>query len=407
MADRVPVLLDASHRAEPNRTWTGRGDVVKKTSWSLLRSQLEPRLELELRVCIEVLWVLPAPGASLPSVLLPSNVMVRVDGTVSFESTLAQDLEQFAHYLAPELKPSDAAPWPPQATLAAAIYAVGALLFEAISGKSFTSALDVEREIRYGRARAAATGLAKDIAEIRLLEIAAKATRSIPELRWATPEAFSRELGRAAGHCMATREDLARQVASLLAPKQADFPSLPVGTLPFASRIKTLRGIAVDLSRYPTPPTPTPPKASAEVSDQLELAVVNSIHPQAELPWSAARRNQKLALAGLVATMLVALPLAFIGVLGWNAPVPTPQPKSATALHRQRPAPDATAASVLQPAEVLFSESTDATAPPCAAPKRETENGGALESNAERDKQRAVAKPIPPRHERRIPDYGI
>jgi hypothetical protein len=407
MANRGSV--DSTRAIEPNPVWTGRGEVVKKISWSQLRSRLEPPLELELRVCIELLWVMPAPGAPLPAALLasnvlhPSNVMVGVDGTVSLESTPPRRARESARYIAPELRPDASAPGPPKAMLASAIYAVGALLFEAVSRKSFASSEEVEREIRYGRARAAATGLAQDVAEIKLLEIAAKATCSTPELRWPTPEAFSRELDRVAGHRMATREGLARVVASLLAPEQTVSRPPPPVAVTIASRIKTLRGMAVDASRYSARS-----RAIAHHPDQAELAVANSIHPQAELHSSLGRRNQRLALAGLVATLLVALPLAFMGVFSWTAPAHIVAPKSAPTPNAQRAAPGdkAARARVAPPPEVLFSGPTEATAAPCATPTREADEGS-LESKVTRDKPRPLAKPSPPRTEHRIPDYGI
>lgn len=386
---------------------------MKKISWSLLRSRLEPPLELELRVCIELLWVLPSPGAPLPATflpnapLLPSNVLVGVDGTVSLESALslesAREAQSSTRYRAPELSSGGSASKSAQAMLASAIYAVGALLFEAVSGKAFVSSQEIEREIRYARARAAATGLADDIAEIELLEIAAKATRAIPELRWPSPEAFSRALDRAAAHRMATREALARVVSSLLAPDQATLPPPPPSApSSIPSRIKTLRGIAIDSNWSPRW---LAPKRNEE--EATEAATGRCIHPMVELQTSFGRRNQRLALAGLIVTMVVALPLAFMGVSSWSAPAHTTNAKGAPLLEAQRPAPRSTAASVSSPPKVLFSEPVDAASAPCVIPRQGANGGGALESRAPRDQPRPLAKPTPHRTERRIPDYGI
>jgi len=247
--------------------------VVERIAWSLVRSRLKSELATELRICIEVLWALPGPETPFDVVLLPSNVFVGGDGSVELRLPHPGDQRYFRRYLAPELgagKP---------ATLVSAIYSLGALLFEAVSGSRFESCESVERELGYLAARAQATGLSRDVTDSQLLGVVLKATRVRPEQRWATAESFSRELDRVARHRTATREELAWLVKRWVrrssragvrpgldptAWDRADV--LPLPFVPFLGEAKaspggalgplrstTLRGFSLDLTSYPPP----------------------------------------------------------------------------------------------------------------------------------------------------------
>lgn len=178
---------------------------MERIAWALIRYRLRSELAIELRICIETLWALPAPGTPFASVVLPSSVLVGLDGTVELGVPYPADQRDSRRYLAPELAREPA-------TVASAIYAVGALLFEAVSGSPFESSEAALREVGYLAARAQATGLRPDASDLRLLEIAARATHQNPEERWATPELFSRELDSAAGQRIAARAALAEAV---------------------------------------------------------------------------------------------------------------------------------------------------------------------------------------------------
>src|SRR5690606_36774912 len=150
-------------------------------------------------------------------------------------------------------------------------------------------------------------------------------------------------------HRMATREALARVVSSLLAPDQATLPPPPPSApSSIPSRSKTLRGIAID-SNWST--RWLAPKRNEE--EATEAATGSCIHPMVELQTSFGRRNQRLALAGLIVAMVVALPLAFMRVSSLRAPAHRTIAKGAPLLEAQRPAPRSTAASVSSPPKLL------------------------------------------------------
>lgn len=299
---------------------------MKRFSWSQVRSRLEPELGVELRLCLELLWVMPPPDAAGPMTLLPSNVLVGTDGTVQLGPSSPEDFLAQTRYVAPELGAAGG-------TLASAIYAVGAMLYEAVSGLRFESAEAVAREVRTRRTRAVATGAQHDSLEIRLLDMALRATQPGRHPRWATPESFSRELGRVARGRIATREQLAQLIVEFgdeqqppsrsgavasktpkpQSPKRPSataysettprievfvsskrrFPAVEVtGPLRpsddrafgsstrhtvFASTadpspFKTLRGFSLDLSQYPgksLPQTETPPSSSSAAADEV------------------------------------------------------------------------------------------------------------------------------------------
>lgn len=198
---------------------------MERISWSQVRSRFEPELSLELRLCLELLWVMPPPEAGVPLTLLPSNVLVGTDGTVLLGPTSPEDFVKQTRYVAPELSTTGGA-------LASAIYAVGAMLYEAVSGLRFESSEAVGREVRSRRARAVAMGTEYDAVEIELLELALKATQPARHPRWATPESFSRELGHVAGDRTATREQLAEFIAELTREHPVSGSAPPAGETP-------------------------------------------------------------------------------------------------------------------------------------------------------------------------------
>lgn len=181
---------------------------VTKLAWSLVRSESKPSLDLELRLGIETLWALPLPGTQWNAALLPSNVLVGSDGSVTIGAANTDGSGAFERYLPPEVR--DGAGW----NLLSAIYSVGVLLFEASTGQTFESQRALQAAL--SKHRAAAQTAASDRWLVPLLEILAKATHEAPQARWQTPEAFSRELARVAAHRIATRDELGMRVARLV-----------------------------------------------------------------------------------------------------------------------------------------------------------------------------------------------
>jgi len=300
---------------------------VERIAWALLRRQLESGLALELRLCIETLWVLPGPDTPFRVTLLPSSVLVGVDGTVELGVPDPADQRYFQRYLAPELVRGEAP------TLSSATYTIGALLFEAVSGAPFRSSECVDRELGYLAARAQATGLGPDAADTQLLQIAARATRANPGERWATPEAFSRELDRSARHRTATREALAERARRclrrrgpsrahavpklanelLVPPTPHDHQALkPASPRSDALRTTTMRGFSLDLSSYPpprshgAPAVEVPPAPTAPASGVRPASVVG--RPRGD--------SRPIA---LITALLVAIPLVAMTLWNWRA----------------------------------------------------------------------------------------
>jgi len=308
--------------------------VVERIAWSLIRSRLKSGLATELRVCLEALWALPGPETPFDVVLLPSNVFVGVDGTVELRVPHPGDQRYFRRYLAPELEAGQSA------TLVSAIYSVGALLFEAVSGSRFETTASVERELAYLAARAQATGLGRDVTECEILEVVLKATRARPEQRWATAESFSRELDRVGRHRTATREDLAWLVKRWVrrSGRAGVRPgldptawngagALPLPFVPFDGEKKrspvgargplrntTLRGFTLDLTSYPPPrPSVEPAFASTDAAHTAcPPSGVRLIRNTTGLPPE--RRS-----AALITALVVAIPLVGMTLWNWRA----------------------------------------------------------------------------------------
>lgn len=333
---------------------------MERIAWALIRCQLESELAVELRICIETLWALPAPNTPFEVALLPSSVLVGIDGTVELGVPYPADQRYFHRYLAPELTRAETP------TVVSAVYAVGALLFEAVSGRPFESSEGVERELGYLASRAQATSLPPDAVEMRLLELAVRATRGRAEERWATPEVFTREIDRVAGHRTATREELAglvhgwvrRRRSRVRTPNVAEWrkasvfpaPSVPRdgnatglrrrlassrnGTLA-ERRTATLRGYTLDLSSYPPPrpaaqlehdaaavrtgPAVTAPDAPASFeAEQIAPATpepASGMRPAA----NAVRRPTDTRAAALITALVVAIPLLGMTLWNWRA----------------------------------------------------------------------------------------
>lgn len=370
---------------------------MERIAWSLIRSRLKSELATELRICLEALWALPGPETPFDVVLLPSNVFVGADGTAELRVPHSADQRYFRRYLAPELalgKP---------ATVASAIYSVGALLFEAISGSPFEASASVEREAGYLAARAEATGLSRDLTDTQLLEVVLKATRARPEERWATAESFSRELDRVARHRTATREDLVwlvkrwlrrssrAGVRSGLDPTEWSRAGvLPLPFVPFeaeatgrnakaraASRVDmlgrlrstTLRGFSLDLTSYP-PPRPLlelaapalatrrfvpaslydVPSVDAESAFASDAAQTTCPPSGVHVTGSASGLPGDRRSAALITALVVAIPLVGITLWNWRA---SPQAASRSAppvaQQVQAASPEPSAQGTLQP----------------------------------------------------------
>jgi len=354
------------------------GSFVERIAWTQIRSQLESGLALELRLCLETLWALPGPDTPFAVTLLPSSVLVGPDGTVELGVPDPADQRYFRRYLAPELVRGEAA------TLSSATYAVGALLFEAVSGAPFRSSDCVELELGYRAARAQATGLGPDAADTGLLQIAARATQPNPDERWATPEAFSRELDRSARHRTASREELARRVHRCLRrrgpsrahtdPKLASELVMPFTTLDGqtvtrertatvpradALRTTTLRGFSLDLSSYPPP---RPQSAPAVAPDPTPAAPEGRVRPST----STVRRAAEGRPVALITALVVAVPLVAMTLWNWRSSARAAARNAPTA-HEPLPVAPNQGALGLHPALALPAPRPIAAAPPSSA----------------------------------------
>jgi len=167
----------------------------------------QPDLRLQLRVIVELLELLPRANASARLTVLPSNLLVGTDGSVLIGAARGEEDAAEQRYLAPEVRAGS------DPKIAAAVYAVGALLFEAVTGYSFESFEVVQRELSGSRAMVKAAGLGGSFWEIYLLEAAAKATAEAAEERWATPREFARDLERLASDRIASRAELGEFIA--------------------------------------------------------------------------------------------------------------------------------------------------------------------------------------------------
>lgn len=430
---------------------------MQTTTWALIRCKLEPQLAVELRLCIETLWALPALNTPFDVVVVPSSVLVSVAGTVELGVPYPADQRYFLRYLAPELVLETP-------TVAAAIYAVGALLFEAVSGIPFESSEAVEREVGYLAARAQATGLGPDTVDTRLLEIAARATRANPGARWATPEVLSRELDRVAGQRMATRADLARLVRGWVHGQRsgARAPSHPGAWRPASAfpppreplgeevtrhvpktshhctfaeaRLTTLRGYALDLSAYPPPrlqvrlehhstkfradPLRAAPPGSAPLDAQPvndaglgqlqrgQAAPASGVRPEA----NARRRPTQHRSAAVITALLVALPLLAMTLWNWRASahaarggVPVTAHHAPTSVHVVRPV------SAAAPQAPLERISHDPPPQVCANCSDHRDRRAATETPARGPKraEQRTSKRQPPLRPPPTYDYGI
>jgi len=191
---------------------------VKRLAWSEVRSARQPGLKQELRVLIELLRVLPKPGVPMHLTILPSNIMVGDDGSVLVGAAPLDGASHQERYLAPEVQ-CGAEP-----VLPSAIYSVGALLFEAVTGHRFETRDLVTQELAGARAMARAAGLGARFWEIYLLEAAAKATEEQPEARWHSGSDFAEDLERVARDRIVTRVDLGRLVSEVVEARGSSLP---------------------------------------------------------------------------------------------------------------------------------------------------------------------------------------
>lgn len=191
---------------------------MKRLAWSEVRSARQPGLKQELRVLIELLRVLPRPGFPMQLTILPSNIMVGTDGSVLVGAARLGGAEHQERYLSPEVQ-AGAEP-----KLPAAIYTVGALLFEAVTGHRFEGRDRVTQELAGARAMARAAGLGARFWEIYLLEAAAKATDERPDARWSSGFDFAEDLERVAKERIVSRDELGELVGEVLDTRRSSRP---------------------------------------------------------------------------------------------------------------------------------------------------------------------------------------
>ena len=176
---------------------------VRRFCWSRVRAVTQPRLELELRLVLELLRALPDASTRLRVTVLPTNILVATDGRVMVGAVRPEDTDEYRRYLAPESGEDSSF------GIAPVVYSIGVLLFEAVTGYTFESPQSVERELMGCRSMARAAGLGEEFWELRLLEAAARATREDPEQRWPTAGDFAQAIESAAGRHLKPRNELA------------------------------------------------------------------------------------------------------------------------------------------------------------------------------------------------------
>ncbi len=235
---------------------------VRRPSWSRLRSGARPALELELRLLLELLGVLAEVRSPARVMVLPSNVLIGADGSVLLGPSRPGDLEVQKRYLAPEASAHEGEA---SGDLSSVIYAVGALLFEAVSGEVFESSAVVEKEVLAARVAAKAAGLGSNHWELELLEIAATATRVEPRQRWSSPTVFSEALRQAAEGRFASQEELAEYAVRFSSdsdPPPSRESASPVANVPASAREahQTLLGVGAVAVPHPEAAEQSAPK---------------------------------------------------------------------------------------------------------------------------------------------------
>ena len=195
----------------PGTPHGGRVPAVSRPSWLQLQTREPPALGVELRLLLEALGAMANAAPSRPAMVLPSNMLVGADGRVLFGPTNREGLEAHKHYVPPEASVDEVLE--KGGSVALAVYSIGALLFEAVAGVPFESPESIDQELASARIAAEAAGLGSKYWELRLLEIAAKATRFDPSQRWSSAAAFAAALRHAAAEHVAPRELLAEYAA--------------------------------------------------------------------------------------------------------------------------------------------------------------------------------------------------
>jgi eukaryotic-like serine/threonine-protein kinase len=187
-------------------------DFVDGVRWSeLVSSAQRPPLELALRVLVDVLAGLSAvhnlrdakrtPLKLVHGELTPQSVLVGLDGATRIVGTLrirtaAASPGAASPYLAPEILLADAA-----ADARADVYSVGAMLWEALSGRALfasTLASAIATQILSGQVPLATVPAASPWAA-PLVDAVARALSADPDKRFVSAAAFAAELRRIAG----------------------------------------------------------------------------------------------------------------------------------------------------------------------------------------------------------------
>ena len=160
---------------------------------------------------LELVKVLSAAPSNAGAILCPSSIHVGGDGSVAIESDGAPLGNHDARFVPPEVSAGASA------DTRSMVFALGALLFEAVTAVAFESPEQVIQELDGSRKMAKAAGLGSEFWEISVLEAASKATDASPERRWSTPEELALEVERVARERIASRERLGQFVAEQLA----------------------------------------------------------------------------------------------------------------------------------------------------------------------------------------------
>jgi hypothetical protein len=214
-------------------TSPGGGDRASKTSggagalrpvglpWSDVAGASEPELSLQLRAAVEILHAVHAYHSATThdspvrrwGGLTPPWCVVTREGTAVLSSPpLSPDGGvAWRNYIAPEVlagaEPSEQAD----------IYAVGVMLYEALTGHRFQSEEIARDESHQVHALVQASGVNGCSWELELLGVATKATKLAPSDRWQSARTFADKVAAVAGSHVASRAALGRVVVEATA----------------------------------------------------------------------------------------------------------------------------------------------------------------------------------------------
>lgn len=227
-------------------------------SWWHLKRDHKPELGIELRAIVEIAMAFhealpksPGRGSTIPRV---DSAIVKPNGKATIAKPSQTKSGDFpARLLAPEVARGE------PADVSANLYCLGAMLFEAVTGKPFESGQQVREELNRIRTR----GRSKEVRsrESQLLMLAARTTFAEPAARGPDPRKFATHVVVTGAGQVASRQALAEWVGTALGEPVTELvePSVKAETSPPPVVIH-----APPVSIMPDNPAEPAPEAAAE-----------------------------------------------------------------------------------------------------------------------------------------------